>query len=226
MGSLPLWLQIIIGIISATNFIGFVTWFIENRRKDQEAKEARLQRFNDNLLQNTRNHIDPLYIPINRLISSLENKYDDYKIAGNRYYGYEAEKKLKFAHGRIEDQASIDLGLLLAKNKYDATQSFSNTIQELRDYQEKMISEGTTAYLSADFEKRFDAFIRFLYGVNVVIYTYLLSLKEGPIRQPKVYIPGEAEFEKELYGETDYIRGYIRNLALGLIDTTVIQAKK
>jgi len=47
---------------------------------------------NDNLLQNTRPHIDTLYIPINRFFTKLEDKYDAYKITESECLRYALNK--------------------------------------------------------------------------------------------------------------------------------------
>jgi hypothetical protein len=229
MDTLPIWAQITIGILSAgfiANLIAIISLIVGIRQKNRELKEAKLQRLNDNLLLNTRPHIDSLYIPINKLLASLELRYDEYKTALARCRGYNIKKGMEVSEDPPESQASVDLALFLSSKKYDATLAMTTICKDIINYQEKMIAEGTIAYLTKDFEKRFASFIRFLYAVNIVSHTYLLPLKEGPIEQPKVFILGEPEFEKELYGEIDYIRTYIRELALGTIETEIAIAQK
>jgi hypothetical protein len=67
-----------------------------------------------------------------------------------------------------------------------------------------MIEEGSISYLTKDFEKRLDSFVRFLYGVNIVIQTYMLSSEVMPKDQSRVFVLGTSEFEKELYTEIDF----------------------
>jgi hypothetical protein len=220
MNTLPVWLQVVLlGTGYITSIIAIVSLVITNRQKNRELKDVKLQRLNDNLLQNTRPHIDPLYIPINKILAKLESEYDKYKIARNRCYGHEVEKRHEAAEDAPESQASRDLALLLSGNKYDAILAFTSVSQELRDYQEKMIVDGTSAYLTTEFDKRLDSFIRFLYGVMIISHTYLLPFSDVPEGQVKVYILGTSEFEKEFYTEIDYLRSYIRDLALGTTDT-------
>jgi len=222
MNTLPVWLQVVFYIMGAgciTGIITIVSLVITIRQKNQELKDAKLQRLNDNLLQNTRPHIDPLYIPISKILAKLEGKYDEYKIARNRCYGHEVEKRQEAVEDAHESKASRDLTLLLSGNKYDAILAFTTVSQEMRDYQEKMIVDGTNTYLTTEFDKRLDSFIRFLYGVMIISHTYLLSFKDVPEGQARVYILGTPEFEKEFYTEIDYIRSYIRELALGTTDT-------
>jgi hypothetical protein len=226
MNTLPVWLQIGLSIFGVGNIIAIVTLVMNNRQKDQALKDAKLQRLNDNLLQNTRPHIEPLYIPINKILAKLESTYDEYKIARGRYHGYAVKKSLEVAEDVPESQASIELGLLLSGNEYDAILALTTVAQELIDYQEKMMVEGTSAYLTAEFEKRLDALIRFLRGVMIIAHTYLLSFQDVPQEQPKVYVLGTPEFEKELYTEIDYIRAYIRELALGTTDAIKAPSKK
>jgi hypothetical protein len=226
MNSLPVWLQIGLSIFGVGNIIAIVTLVMNNRQKDQALKDAKLQRLNDNLLQNTRSHIEPLYIPINKILAMLESSYDEYKIARGRYHGYAVKKSLEVAEDLPESQASIELGLLLSGNIYNAILALTTVAQELIDYQEKMLVEGTSAYLTAEFEKRLDAFIRFLRGMMIIVHTYLLSFQDVPQEQPKVYVLGTPEFEKELYTEIDYIRAYIRELALGTADAIKPTSKK
>lgn len=219
MNTLPLWAQITICILGLINVTSIITFIFTIRQKDQELKDAKLQRLNDNLFQNTRPHIDSLYIPINKILAKLESRYDEYKAANGRCYGYEVKKNLDVSADTPESQASVELGLLLYSNRYNAILALTAAFQEMLDYQEKMIVEGTSAYLATEFEKRLNSFTRFLYGVNIVTHTYLLPLKKEPGEQAKVYVLGTPEFEKELYTEIDYIRVYIRELALGTTDT-------
>jgi hypothetical protein len=229
MNTLPIWLQIVLSILGAgciANSIAIITLVLNFRQKNQELQDAKWQRLNDNLLQNTRPHIDPLYIPINKILAKLESKYDEYKIARGRYFGYENKKSHEEAQEVQESQASIELGQLLAGNKYDAILALMAVSKELIDYQEKMIVEGTDAYLTAEFEKQLDAFVRFLRGVMIVAHTYLLAFQDVPEGQPKVYILGTPEFEKELYIGIDAIQADIRKLALGTTDAIKAHAKK
>ena len=226
MNTLPVWLQIGLSIFGVGNMIAIVTLVMNNRQKDGALKEAKLQRLNDNVLQNTRPHIEPLYIPINKILAKLESTYDEYKIARGRYHGYAVKKSLEVAEDVPESQASIELGLLLSGKKYDAILALTTVAQELIDYQEKMVVEGTSAYLTAEFEKRLDAFLRFLRGMMIIAHTYLLSFQDMAQEQPKVYILGTPEFEKELYTEIDYIRASIREIALGTADAIKAPSKK
>jgi hypothetical protein len=229
MNTLPIWLQIVLFILGAGfigNTIAIVALVINVRQKNQELQDAKQQRLNDNLLQNTRPHIDPLYIPINKILAKLESKYDEFKIARNRYRGYAVKKGLEGAEVAQKSQASVELGLLLSGNQYDAILALTLVCQELIDHQEKMIVEGTSAYLTAEFEKRVDAFTRFLRGVMMIAHTYLLSFKDVPEEQPKVYVLGTPEFEKELYTEIDDLREYIKELALGTTEAIKASSKK
>ena len=229
MNTLPVWLQVVLSILGASciaNSIAIVSLIINIRQKNQELKDAKLQRLNDNLLQNTRPHIKPLYIPIYKILAKLESTYDEYKIARGRYHGYAVKKSLEVAEDVPESQASIELGLLLSGKKYDAILALTTVAQELLDYQEKMVVEGTSAYLTAEFEQRLDAFLRFLRGMMIIAHTYLLLFQDVPQEQPKVYVLGTPEFEKELYTEIDSIWAYIRELALGTTDAIKAPSKK
>src|SRR5260370_35777002 len=112
---------------------------MNNRQKDMALKNAKLQRLNYNILKNTPPTIEPLYIPINKILAKLESTYDEYKIARGRYHGYAVEKSLEVTEDVPESQASIELGLLLSGNEYDAILAFTTVAQELIDYQEKMM---------------------------------------------------------------------------------------
>ncbi len=226
MNTLPVWLQIVLGAGCIGNTIAIVTLVMNNRQKNREYQDAKLQRLNDHLMQNTRSHIDPLYIPINKILAKLESTYDEYKIARSRYYGYTVKKSLEGAEEAQESQASVELSLLLSSNKYDAILAFTTVCQELLAHQERMIVEGTSAYLTVEFEKRLDAFIRFLRGVMIIAHTYLLSFKDVPKEQPSVYVLGTPEFEKELYTEIDELRAYIKELALGTTEAIKAPSKK
>jgi len=222
MNTLPVWAQVILYALGAgniANIITIVSLVITIRQKNQELKDAKLQRLNDNLLQNTRSHIDPLYIPISKILAKLESSYDEYKIARGRLHGYEVKKSAEVSADAPESQASVELGLLLSGNKYDAILALTTVTKEMIDYQEKMTVEGTSAFITSEFEKRLDSFIRFLRGMMIISHTYLLSFKAVPEEQPKVYTLGTPEFEKEFYAEIDYIRSYIRELALGTTHT-------
>jgi hypothetical protein len=229
MDILPLWAQIIIGIFSAgfvSSIITIVGLVLTLRQKNKELQDAKLQRLNDNLLQNTRPHIDTLYIPISKILSKLESQYDVYKSAKANCLGYEVKKRLEIAEGQPEEPARIELGHLLYGKKHDAIFALVEVFQEMRNYQEKMIIEGTIAYLTKEFEERLDFFVRFLYGANIVIHTYILAFQAVPNEQPKVFILGTSEFDKELYSEINYFRSYIRELALGTNDTIKSPSKK
>lgn len=204
MNTLPLWAQIAIPLLSVTNISTVIISVFVYRQKDQELKDAKLQRLNDNLVQNTRPHIDPLYIPINKILAKLESGYDEYKAVKGRCHGYEVEKSRK-AEDESESELSLELGRILYAEKYSALLAFSGVAKELLEYQEKMIKEGTSAYLTAEFDEQLDSFIRFLYGVRIIIHTYLLCFKDVPEGQPKGYVLGTLEFEKEFYSEIDYI---------------------
>lgn len=219
MNDLPAWAQITIALLGATNISTIVLFTFTYRQKNQELKDAKIQRLNDNLLKNTQPHIDTLYIPITKILATVESQYDEYKSAQARCLGYEIKKHLEIPKGKPEDQARIELGLLLYGNKHEAIFALVAVFQLLKDFQEKMIEEGSITYLTKDFEKRLDSFIRFLYGVNIVIQTYMLPLQEIPKEQPRVFILGTSEFEKEFYTEIDFFRSYIRELALGTTDT-------
>lgn len=219
MNTLPVWAQITIAVLGVTNISSILTLIYTIWQKNREIKNAKLERINDNLLQNTRQHIDTLYIPINKILAKLESRYDEYKIARGSLHVYEVKKSADVSADAPESQASVELGLLLYGNKYDAILALSTVSQEMIDYQEKMIVEGTSAFLTSEFEKRLDSFIRFLRGVMIISHTYLLSFKSVPEEQPKVYTLGTPEFEKEFYAEIDYIRSYIREFTLGTTDT-------
>jgi hypothetical protein len=226
MNDLPAWAQITMALLGVTNISTIVLFVFTYRQKNRELKDAKLQRLNDNLLKNTQPHIDTLYIPIIKILAKMESQYDEYKSAKARCLGYEVKKRLEIPEGKPGDQARIDLELLLHGNKHEAIFALVADFQFLKDYQEKMIEEGSISYLTKEFEKRLDSFIRFLYGVNIVIQTYMLPLQEVPKQQPRVFVLGTSEFEKEFYTEIDFFHSYIRELALGTTDTIQSLSKK
>jgi len=223
MNSLPVWLQIGLSIFGVGNIIAIITLVMNNRQKDQALKDAKLQRLNDNLLQNTRSHIEPLYIPIYRLLTKLEDKYYAYKIAESECLRYAVKKGLGLTG---ESEASQELELLIYSGKHQAIIVFTTTTAELIAFLEKMAQEGLNMYLTADFEERLASFIRFLHAViNVGNSGIYMSEKEFA-ETPKIHKLGTPEFEKELYTEIDYIRAYIRELALGTTDAIKAPSKK
>src|SRR5713226_2595241 len=97
MNSIPLWAQIVIALLGSSIFgaiAGVVSSSIAARQKFRELNIAYRHKLNDNLLQNTRQYIDTLYIPINRSLCKLEDKYEDCKHFAKNYLALEARKKL------------------------------------------------------------------------------------------------------------------------------------
>jgi hypothetical protein len=226
MDTLPLWAQIAITLLGVTNISSIVIFIFSYQQKNHELEEARLQRINDNLIQNTRPHIEPLYIPIGKILAKLESRYDTYKAARGRCHSYTAGKILDEFDGKTESQASIELGLLLYGGERDVIISFATASSEMMAFVEKMVDEGTVAYLTSPFKKQVDSFSWFLYGVITIVNTYLLLYQDVPKEQPKVLVLGTPEFEKEFYTRIDSIRDYINKLALGNPDPIESSSKK
>lgn len=69
-------------IIGSGFFGGVVSLILSPIVARQQIRQLEItyrQKLNDNFLQNTRQYIDTLYIPINKSLSKLEDSYQTYK---------------------------------------------------------------------------------------------------------------------------------------------------
>ncbi len=82
MTTIPLWAQIVIALFGGSFFGALASVILSPIIAGQQIRQLEItyrQKLNDNLLQNTSQHIDNLYIPISQSLSKLDDSYKTYK---------------------------------------------------------------------------------------------------------------------------------------------------
>jgi hypothetical protein len=79
MNNIPLWAQLVIAIFGSGTIggiAGAISSSFTSRQKIKELEVVNHQKIEENHRINTRQHIDTLYIPLNKILTKLSNQYD------------------------------------------------------------------------------------------------------------------------------------------------------
>ncbi len=216
MTTLPVWAQTMIYILGAgfvANILSTVSLLVTNRQKNRELQEVKRQRINDNLLQNTRQHLDTLYIPINKGLSQLDDCYQTYKRRkGHLRSMRNGEVSVSARMSKEETYAKVQ-SITPAYRHFteEALDELNEACSNFRKLMEEITQEGRDVYLPMEFDERLRSLLQLLKAAaddRILIASTEVDI-EGNLQ-----IDGD-NFEKRFSEDMRYLRSYIKDVALG-----------
>ena len=199
MNDVPLWATLLIGLLGG----GAVFGLIQNITSQiLTSRSAGQQKRTENMLQNTRQYIDTLYIPINIRLTKLVDCYSLYK----------ANKSMlnKTKKYRKDDES------LIALIRQNTKQAFEDFLQAYKDYiklMKEITDQGRDAYLTMDFNERLRSFTQFMEKASLEGWVLLAPESYNAIDLP-LKVEGilfSRRFSKDIY----FLKSYIKGVTLG-----------
>jgi hypothetical protein len=216
MTTLPLWAQIVIALFGGSFFGALASVIVSPVIARQQIRQLEItyrQKLNDNFIQNTRQHINTLYIPINKSLSKLD---DSYKIYKRRKAVLKSIRsgKVTISPQRPPDETSAKIQSLIPPYR-DATEEaldeLNQTCRNFRKLMDEMTEQGSDSYLTMEFDERLRSFTQLLKAAGED-GTFVAST--GTDIEGTLQIDGK-EFEKRFLEGMRYLKSYIKEITLG-----------
>ena len=201
MNSIPLWTQIVIALLGSSIFgaiAGIISSSIAARQKFRELDIAYRQKLNDNFLHITQQAVISLYIPINRSLSNLDNKYKEFAFL----------KMLCDGGARPADKSERGLADMVKEKE----KAFRDASLEHKKLIDQLGQEGTDLYLPMEFEEKIHDFTEFLH-LTAITHFESMELERHP--EMRIMEIGANEFEKAFYTRLRVLKSYIKEITLG-----------
>jgi len=223
MTNIPLWAQIVIAFIGS-GIVGSVASIILSpilaRQEIRKLEVSYRQKLNDNLLQNTRQHIDPLYIPINKSLSRLEDSYQTYK-RRKAFLRSIRSGRVTVSPQRSPDEASAKTQSIIPACRdatKEALEQLHQTFGAFKTLMGEITEQSREIYLTSEFDERLRSFAQFLKAVNDEGW---LIASTGKDIEEALRIDAKG-FEKRFFDDMRYLKSYIKEITLG---TTEVRKK-
>jgi hypothetical protein len=168
MTDIPVWEQIVFAVIGS-GVSGSVASIILSpiiaRHEIRKLEITYSQKLNDNFIQNTREHRDDLYIPLNKSLSRLDDSYQTYKRKKRVLTSIRKGKVKKGLQPLRSDENAPELQSLRAIFRAATEEALKEFIQvygAFNKLMEEINEDGRDTYLRDDFDERLRSFTQFL----------------------------------------------------------------
>lgn len=201
MNSIPLWVQIVIALLGSSIFgaiAGVISSSLAARQKFRELEIAYRQKLNDNFLHITQQSVDSLYIPLNKSLSNLYNKYKEF-----------AFLKMLFDNG-VRPVEKNDKGL--AETVKEKEKAYRDACLEHKKLVDQLGHEGKDLFLPMEFEEKLHDFAEFL---NLTAMTYFEGKELERHPEMRIMEIGSQEFEKAFHARLRVLKSHIKEITLG-----------
>ncbi len=216
MSNSPFWLQILLALLGSSvisTIISSVLSPIIARQEIRKLEVTYRQKLNDNFIQNTRQYIDTLYIPIYKSLSILE---DNYKIYKRRKAHLKSIKKGKVKISPPVSPGETNAKIQSLRSTYcaateEALEDLNQAYGNFRSFMEELTNEGTDSYLTAEFDERLRSFTHFLKAAADDGY---LIASTGKDIEGNLNIDSKS-FDNRFLTDIRYLKSYIKEITLG-----------
>jgi hypothetical protein len=210
MNNVPLWTYLLIGLFGGGAIFGLiqniVSQIITSRRVAQQKR-------NDNLLQNTRQYIDTLYIPISKSLSKLDDSYKTYKRRKSVLRSIRSGT-VTISPPRPPDETSAKIQTLIPPYRDATEEALAELNQEcgnFRKLMDEITEQGRDSYLTMEFDERLRSFTHLLKAAGE---DGGLVASTGRDIEGNLQIDGN-NFEKRFLEDMRYLKSYIKDITLG-----------
>ncbi len=216
MTTIPLWAQIVIALFGGSFFGALASVVVSPIVARQQIRQLEItyrQKLNDNLLQNTSQHIDTLYIPISKSLSKLDDCYKTYKRRKSVLRSIRSGT-VTISPPRPPDETRTKIHSLIPPYR-DATEEALHELTQacgnFRKLMEEITEQGRDNYLPMEFDERLRSFTQLLKAAGE---DGGLVASTGTDIEGNLQIDGK-EFEKRFVEDMRYLKSYIKDIALG-----------
>lgn len=124
---------------------GIISSSIAAKQKFKELDITYRQKLNDNLLQNSRQFIDTLYIPLNRHLSHIESTYRGFKVRLKNYRSYKVLK----AHNKV----TVEVEAFLLEDEECSNKTFLVAMKDYRQWMNDIMKQDDDVYFIKNLTK-------------------------------------------------------------------------
>ncbi len=216
MTTIPLWAQIVIALIGSSFFGALASVIVSPIVARQQIKQLEItyrQRLNDNLIQNASQHIDTLYIPINKSLSKLDDSYKTYKRRKSVLRSIR-NGTVTISPPRPPEETRAKVQSLTAPYRDATEEALGELNQACRNFVkliDEITEQGRDSYLPMEFDERLRSFTHLLKAAGE---DGTLVASTGIDIEGNLQIDGK-EFEKRYAEDMRYLKSSVKDITLG-----------
>lgn len=216
MTTLPLWAQIVTPLLGGSFFGALASAIVSPIVARQQIRQLEItyrQKLNDNFIQNTRQHIDTLYIPISKSLSQLDDCYKTYKrrkahLRSMRRGKVTISPKMHPDETRAKVQSIIPPYRDAMEEALDELTQACGNFGKLMD---EITEQGRDNYLQMEFDERLRSFTHLL---KAATDDRILVTSTGIDIEGNLQIDGK-EFGKRYVEDMRYLKSFVKDVTLG-----------
>lgn len=168
------------------------------------------QKLNDNLLQNSRQFIDTLYIPLNRHLSNIESTYRGFKVRLENYRSYKVLK--------ANNKVTVEAEAFLLEDEKRSNETFLAAIKDYDQWMDDIMKQGGDAYFVDEFDKMLHKSDECATELMACIYKrYVTIMLHEKYNKPSIV---EAirikKRERAFFRQSHHLKAHIKAIALGI----------
>lgn len=223
MADIPTWAQIVSSLLGSGTIGGIVGALVTSFNSRQKFKELDIsyqQKAEAAIIANARNHIETLYLPINRSLSHLAEKYEYYKRYRDSYVI--SKSAIDFSPDISIEDRKIFLQIL--QKEYvlltQARQEFTTAGNEYLTLMSETALQGKDAYLTIKLEERLRSFTAF-FKPYMLTPLFQEEMEEGASKDKRLrstireFAIGAPSFETRFMEDIHDLKSYIKEVTLG-----------
>ncbi len=216
MTTLPLWAQIVIALFGGSFFGALASVIVSPIVARQQIRQLEItyrQKLNDNLIQNTSQYIDTLYIPISKSLSKLDDSYKIYKRRKSVLRSIRGGT-VTISPPRPPEETHTKIHSLIPPYRgatEEALHELTQACGDFRKLMEEITEQGSDNYLPMEFDERLRSFTRLLKAAGEDS-TFVAST--GIDIEGNLQIDGK-EFEKRFLEDMRYLKSFVKDITLG-----------
>jgi hypothetical protein len=216
MTTLPLWAQIVIALLGGSFFGALASVIVSPIAARQQIRQLEItyrQKLNDNLIQNTSQHIDTLYIPINKSLSKLDYSYKTYKRRKSALRSMR-NGTVTISPPRPPEETRTKIQSIIPPYRDATEEALHELTQACRNFimlVNEITEQGRDSYLPMEFDERLRSFTHLLKATGED-GTFVAST--GIDIEGNLQIDGK-EFEKQYAEDVRYLKSFVKDITLG-----------
>jgi hypothetical protein len=213
---IPLWAQFVLALLGSSFFGALASVIVSPIVARQQIRQLEItyhQKLNDNFIQNTRQYIDTLYIPISRSLSKLD---DSYKIYKRRKSALRSMRNgtVTISPPRPPEETSAKIQSLIPPYRgttEEALHELTQACGNFRKLMDEITEQGRDVYLPMEFDERLRSLTHLLKAAGE---DRILVASTGIDIEGNLQIDGK-EFEKRYLEDMRYLKSFIKDVTLG-----------
>lgn len=214
MSTIPLWAQFIVAAMGGGIFgavAGVISSSIAAKQKFKELDITYRQKLNDNLLQNSRQFVDTLYIPLNKHLSRIEDTYRSFKVRLENYRSYKVMK--------ANNKVTVEAEVFLFADEERANKTFLAAITDYHQWIDDIMKQGNDVYFIDEFDKMLHkSDERSTELMACIGRRYVAIILDQKYNKPSIIETLRImQREKAFFHQSRRLKVHIKTIALGII---------